>query len=201
MNAPAPAGARHLVLVRHGATDWTAAGRYQGWTDRPLSGDGRAQARLLAGHLAHERLDVVACSDLARAVETAAILAPAHAARATPGLRECNFGALEGLTHDEAVARHGERYARWVDDPAAHAPPGGEALAEFAARVQAAVDALPVGARALVVTHGGPIRLVLARALGVSLAAARAFALDPCRVTRVSLYERGAVVHGVNAPL
>jgi len=63
-----------LLLVRHGETDWNAAGRLQGHTDRPLSDHGREQARRLADELAGEDLEAIYASDLARARETAEIV-------------------------------------------------------------------------------------------------------------------------------
>jgi broad specificity phosphatase PhoE len=83
-----------LWLVRHGATDWSDAGRLNGWTDVPLNERGRLQARSLAERLAGRQFAAVWSSDLMRAIETAqlAVGEPVPDGR----LRELGFGSLEG---------------------------------------------------------------------------------------------------------
>src|SRR5213078_2372373 len=92
-----------LLLVRHGETDWNAAGRLQGHTDRPLSDYGREQARRLADELSSEGVDAIYTSDLARARETAEIVAERLHLPVVldPDLREKNWGTWEGLTSVE----------------------------------------------------------------------------------------------------
>ena len=84
-----------LWLVRHGATDWSDAGRLNGWTDVPLNERGRAQATWLAGQLKGREFVDVWSSDLARAEETARLVLgqPVPDRR----LRELDFGALAAV--------------------------------------------------------------------------------------------------------
>ncbi len=87
-------------IVRHGETEWNVVGRIQGHSDIPLSRKGREQAHTVARRLAAAPLDVVYCSDLSRASETARIILgdrdiPLHA---TAELRERDYGVFEGLT-------------------------------------------------------------------------------------------------------
>ncbi len=147
-----------LVLVRHGETDWNAAGRLQGHTDRPLSDYGREQARRLAEELAGEEFDAIYASDLTRARETAEIVGEAlHLpVIVDPDLREKNWGNWEGLTSTERLE------VELV----------GESTEQHRRRILAALGRIaaqhPYG-RVLVVTHGGSMRRVQTEALGFAM--------------------------------
>ena len=186
-----------VTLVRHGTTAWNDTGRYQGWSDTPLSERGRAEAARLRDRLAGERWDRVVASDLLRARETAEIAVPGAAVATDRRLREMHFGAWEGLTRDECTARDGDLLARWTADPASCAPPEGESVAEFEARVAEARDE-PADGNLLVVTHAGVVHAVLARWLGVTLKQTFALRIGQCGITRAEVYPDGLRVQCVN---
>jgi probable phosphoglycerate mutase len=147
-----------LLLVRHGETDWNAVGRLQGHTDRPLSDYGREQARRLAEELAGEEFAAIYASDLARARETAEIVAERVRLPVVldPGLREKDWGTWEGLTSTE---RAGVELV-------------GESTEEHQRRMLEALGRIalihPRG-RVLVVTHGGSMRRVQTEVLGFAM--------------------------------
>ena len=121
------------LLARHGETDWNLERRVQGHTDRPLNESGRAQALALADRLSTESLDAVYSSDLARARETAAVIAARHGLDVieTSDLREKDFGSWEGMTDTEIMARFPNAHrGEWGD---------GESRDELADRVVAAL--------------------------------------------------------------
>jgi 2,3-bisphosphoglycerate-dependent phosphoglycerate mutase len=147
-----------LLLVRHGETDWNADGRLQGHTDRPLSDYGRRQAAQLADALEGERFDAIYASDLARARETAEIVAERLRLPVVldPDLREKDWGNWEGLTSTERLG------VELV----------GETTAQHQERMLAALEriaALHPQGRVLVVTHGGSMRRVQTVALGFAM--------------------------------
>ncbi len=147
-----------LLLVRHGETDWNAAGRLQGHTDRPLSDYGREQARRLADELASEELDAIYASDLARARETAEIVGSRLDLPVVldPDLREKDWGTWEGLTSTE---RFGVALV-------------GESTEQHQRRMLGALGRIAAShpdGRVLVVTHGGSMRRVQTEALGFAL--------------------------------
>lgn len=179
-------------MVRHASTAWNEQRRYQGWGDPPLSERGRTEAQRLGERLAGVQFDRVLTSDLRRSVETAALALPDADAETDPRLRELGFGAWDGLTYDECLARDGDRFRRWIDDPAAKPPPGGEAYAEFATRVDAATDALPRTGTALCITHGGPIRRIVAHALGLAWDRVVLMEVAATGITRLVLHPDGA---------
>lgn len=98
---------KEIVIVRHGQTLFNLLNRTQGWSDTPLTEQGRQQARDLGMALRASDLwiDILISSDRGRAVETARII------RETAGLdldiieqagwREMSFGSLEGLDNKE----------------------------------------------------------------------------------------------------
>jgi len=162
-------GMRRILLARHGETEWNALGRLQGHTDVPLNEVGRAQARALAESVAGARIAAIVTSDLARARETGEIVAAVLGLGAPviePALRERRFGVFEGLTRDECAARHPEAWQAWQERRLA--PPGGEPLELAVARITEVLTRIAVdeGGPALVVSHGGVMRLWLVDVLG-----------------------------------
>ena len=156
-----------LVLIRHGESIWNASGRWQGQSDVPLSPRGRLQARALAQRLFELQVDHRFSSDLSRAAETASALG--HEAEPDPRFREIDVGEWAGLERREVA----ERFPDQVEGLRTGAPVrigGGESMPAFEARVDSAVDALRErhrGERVLLVTHGGVIRALATRILGV----------------------------------
>lgn len=181
----------HLTLVRHGSTRLSRERRYQGWTDEPLSPEGEDEARLVGERLRAERFDRVVTSDLSRARHTAALAVGEAGLTEDPRLREMDFGAWDALTYDEAAGRDPLRLERWIHAPHRTRPPGGESLGAFRSRVAAAVAALPRQGEVLLVAHGGPLRAILARALGLRWSRVVLFQLSPCGITRVALHPEG----------
>jgi broad specificity phosphatase PhoE len=155
-----------LLLVRHGQSEWNAAGLLQGQTPHvPLTPLGYAQAHTAAVELARLRPGALISSDLVRAVQTAE-----HCARATglpivttPALREQGYGELEGRSSRELWG-----LVDWSDPH--WSAPGGESLAELHARVAAFLKQLGAEPPADViglVTHGDTIRAAQAVVAGL----------------------------------
>jgi probable phosphoglycerate mutase len=143
-----------LWLVRHGATDWSEAGRLNGWTDVPLNERGRSQAKRLADELDVKVFAAVWTSDLSRSEETARLAV--LGAVADSRLREIDFGELEGRIWEECP--QGTRDALLAFE--GFQAPGGETVPELRRRVHEFLRGLGEGDH-LVFTHGGVIRLLL----------------------------------------
>ena len=155
----------HLMLVRHGETEWNAQRRYQGQSDVPLSEFGKWQAELVAVRLAEQKIDAVYASDLKRAWGTAQVIAEKSGLDITsePRLRELKFGILEGLTFDEAQEQYPEMLAAWLDD-FHQTPEGAETIDMFNTRVVSLLDDLKNKhdeQTVLLVAHGGPLSELL----------------------------------------
>ena len=173
---------RTLVLLRHGRTAWNAEGRAQGHTDVPLDAIGRAQAAAVAPVIAALRPSFVWSSDLARAAETAEVVAAACGLPVVrdPRLREYDMGERSGLTIPEFAAAFPSEHARWVADggpgQSADAVPGAESTAAVLARMlpalRAAMAAVEPGETGVVVGHGAALRVALVALLGWDRSAA-----------------------------
>ena len=162
----------HLMLVRHGQTEWNVQRRYQGQSDVPLSAFGRRQAALLAERLASQKIDAVYASDLERSRETAMLIAEKHALNVTPEprLRELKFGVLEGLTFDEAQIQYPGMITAWMED-FNRPPQGGETIDLFQARILSLLDDLKQRHDEqvlLLVGHGGSLSEIVRAVLGLS---------------------------------
>lgn len=143
----------------------------QGQADPPLDALGRAQALALAQRLRSETFHALYSSPLARARETAEIIAAPLGLpiRFDDRLMERDLGAWTGLTGDEARERFPEQAGgEWRR----LGPPGGENQAALMARAAAVfadlVAAHPEHAVA-VVSHGGLLNAYLAHLLGLPL--------------------------------
>jgi broad specificity phosphatase PhoE len=155
-----------LLLVRHGQSEWNAAGRLQGQTAHvPLTELGHAQAAAAADELARLEPGALLSSDLIRAVQTAEHCAAATGLpiTTTPALREQGYGDLEGRPSRELW-----NVVDWTD--ANWSAPGGESLAELHGRVETFLKNLaaepPADVIALV-THGDIIRAAQAVVAGL----------------------------------
>jgi broad specificity phosphatase PhoE len=193
-----------LFLCRHGEPDETVRGRICGALDPGLSPTGVEQANMLAAALRDVPLAAVYSSPQRRALETAGPVAALHdiVPVEEDGLREIDFGVLEGLTHDEAAARHPSVYRMWMDDAASVRFPRGECWADVQTRVAACLAGIlrqHPGGSVAVIAHGGGLRAALAAWL--EMPAAGAFRLDQGygKVTVVDWFGDDAVVRLLNA--
>lgn len=191
---------RRLLLVRHGVTDWNREGRFQGHLDPPLSTDGQQQARLLAERIAgsaDEQPARIVSSPLQRALRTAEAVAaalddPRPAVETDPRLMELGQGEWEGHAHSELEVSDAERYAAWRRASPRRPPPGGESLEAATQRVGAFLDEV-LGQSGLdqwplcLVAHGGSLRIVARRLLGIGLDAAWDVELDNASLSVLDL--------------
>jgi broad specificity phosphatase PhoE len=157
-----------VLLVRHGETDDNRPPiRVQGFRDTPLNDTGRAQARELGSRLSDEHIASLWASDLLRARETAAIVGEQLGLqpRLDSRLREANRGEWEGRLFIDIARQEPERYAAWLRAGGQFRFPGGESLKDQLDRVSAAIEDVRRSGElpALVVCHGGSIRVLLSR--------------------------------------
>ncbi len=176
-----------VFLVRHGVTRANEQGIRLGHMPEPLSIRGRRQALELARRAAALPLVAIWTSPLARARQTAAIIARERAvpSRVSAGLAEMDYGPMEGLYEDAIARRFPEEKRAWSGEPTI-APPGAEPLARVVARVIDAIERIRGAESALVVTHLTPMRIVWAHYGGHALTEAPSFFPGHCVIHRLS---------------
>ena len=179
-----------ILLARHGETDDNREPiRVQGFRDTPLNDTGRRQARELAERMAFESIASLWSSDLSRAQETAEIVGARIGLepRLDPRLREANRGRWEGRHFIDIEREEPDLYAAWRRAGEQFRFPGGESLRDQLERVQAALaDIRETGALpALVVAHGGSIRVMLCDRDPRGLAAFHEFQVPNVAVVRL----------------
>lgn len=163
-----------LLLVRHGESEWNAAGRLQGQADPPLSKLGRRQAAHVAARLVDEGVDAIVSSDLERAVETASALATGVGLEVLrrEDLREVDLGSWTGISRFEVERDNPELWRRWRIE-GIEGWEGGEKYADAMVRVGGAISALAaqhLDRTVVAVSHGGSIRLATCHLLGLPAA-------------------------------
>jgi broad specificity phosphatase PhoE len=175
---------QEVVLVRHGETEWSRAGKHTGRTDIPLTERGRQEAQTVGRELRGRRFALVLTSPLARASETCRLAGLGELAEQRDELMEWDYGAYEGR---ETIDIRKERpsWTLWRDGV-----PEGETIAHVEARVDRVIAELrSVAGDAAVFAHGHLLRVLAARWLGLEPAAGRLFALDPATISILG-YER-----------
>jgi alpha-ribazole phosphatase len=190
-----------LILIRHAEPQEDARGRCYGSLDIGLSTAGREHARRLAERLARVEYEAVYSSPRVRARETADAIGLAHglAPVVDEGLRELDFGELEGRTYDEIAASEPELYRAWMTTPTEIRFPGGESFADLKARSLVALERIRgLHESAIVVTHGGVLRAGVAAWL--SMPDEAIFRLDQryCGVTIVDWLDGEPLVRLLN---
>lgn len=180
-----------ILLVRHGETDWNRQpARCQGWAEVGLNARGREQARAQGRALRGRGLRLVVTSHLLRARETARLILEESGEElrlvADPRLAETHRGDWEARTFDEIKREEPETFRRYREEPQHFRFPGGESLADQQHRVLAALrDVCLGGEPAVLVTHGGSIRLVRCFLDGRGIASFHDMSTDNCGVDEI----------------
>ncbi len=192
-----------LLLVRHGISEYNSARRFAGYSDVEMSAAGYEQAERLRDRLAGEKIDAVYSSDLRRALVTAEILCSGRNVDIVPcsELREVNYGDVEGLTFPE-ISRLYPEVAELITNFSLQLWfPGGESFTEFIERTSKFLDRLEKHApekTILIVSHSGPLRVLLCRLLGIDLVHWRQIRLDNASLSIVETYPQRVIISLLN---
>lgn len=153
-----------IILIRHGATEWSRNGRHTGTTDLPLLPEGEADARKLRDELTKFDIAATFSSPMQRARRTAE-LAGLTDVTIDDDLREWDYGGYEGLSTPQIREQLGDpSWEIFADGVVPGATPG-ETVEDVSARVshvvRRVVPLLQDGNVALV-AHGHTLRIFAA---------------------------------------
>ena len=195
---PEEGGTRDILLCRHGETAWNRERRIMGSLDVPLSEAGRAQCASLARLLAAFDVSRIVTSPLARAAETADILARTLSVPVAldADLEEVRFGHWQGMTYDEIGGD--PLFAGYVENPVECPTPGGETALDVQRRGLAAIERAVAGERTLFVSHGDLIRTVLCHFLAMPVAHYRRLRVDNASLCALADHGRRIEVKFLN---
>ena len=158
-----------ISLIRHGMTEANERRLYCGFTDLPLSEQGRMNLAILKNSVSYPSADVYISSGLSRATETMQILYGQEPDAVIEEFMEMNFGEFEMHSYEEL--KHKLEYQNWINDldntegSFNVACPSGESRSVFQKRVTAGLSKL-LGMRVdsvAVISHGGVIVTVMER--------------------------------------
>lgn len=163
-----------ICLIRHGESQANRRDAFLGHGNLELTEIGRAQAEMAATFLEKQGADAIYSSDLTRAHETAKATAGRLGLPVTtdPQLREIDAGDWDFLTFAELREQFTESFRVWTEDLENAVCDGGESVKELRKRILAAVTRIAEenkGRRVLIFSHGTPIRLMGAYAMGKAL--------------------------------
>jgi broad specificity phosphatase PhoE len=191
-----------LILLRHGQTEWSAAGKHTGRTDIPLTPLGIAGAAALAPMVATRQIAAVFTSPAARATRTAELVG-LDGAKQDTDLWEWDYGGYEGMTTLE-IQQQWPGWNLWRDGiipgDAEHPGETVEQVGDRADRVLARASILLRDADVVLVAHGHVLRVLTARWLGLPAADGRLFSLDTGTVSTLGFEHYDPVIRTWNVP-
>ena len=162
---------KHVVLIRHGESQWNLENRFTGWVDVPLSPKGEQEAREAGEKLRAFQFDHGFTSVLTRAIRTLEIVLdvigqPGLPVEQDQALNERMYGELQGLNKTETAEKYGEAQVKLWRRSYDVRPPGGESLQDTADRVlpyyrERIWPLLAKGETLLVAAHGNSLRALV----------------------------------------
>ena len=191
-----------LILLRHGQTEWSEAGRHTGRTDIPLTVQGEACAVAMVPVLAGRHIAFAFTSPAKRAARTAE-LAGLTDAVSDPDLWEWDYGGYEGMTTAQ-IQEHRPGWSLWRDGvipgDADHPGETAEQVGARVDRVLARVRLLFADGDVVLVGHAHVLRVLTARWLRLDEAGGRLFRLNTGTISTLGTEHGSPVILTWNVP-
>ena len=181
----------NLYFFRHGETEYNKVRKYASWLDISITEEGEKQAGRTAKAVKKVDFKAVYASDLKRTMETAAILFKGRKLEIIQmqWLRELNTGKWTGFSYDQILKKDKDYFDKLYTDPFSLRTPGGESFREFLGRVTKALKIILASHEEgdiAIVSHLGPIRIMISRLIGLSPKKIMAIYQDPGTYSKVA---------------
>ncbi len=196
---PAEGTPTRLLVLRHGEVDHSHHKHLYGQMDVELSPRGEEQSRRTAEYLKSCKIQAVYTSDLVRARYLASQITRSQGIqpRIDARLRERHFGDWQGLPWDEIENQYAVEIRRyWQDRFTTRVPGASENFHDVQHRVRAALSEIissHTGQTVAITAHSGPVRIILAEALGLPLQCIFTFEQSYCCLNIIDHYLSGRV--------
>ena len=179
-----------IILIRHGETDWNREQVFRGRIDVALNEVGLTQARAVQESLKDTEIDGIYSSPLSRAFETARIVGEKRngEVRVEEGFIDIDFGAWQGLSHQEVKEGYTDLYAAWLTQPQVVTFPDGESLKEVSRRSMEGLEEViknNPGKTLALVSHRVVLKVLLCTILGLELSHFWYLRQDTCAINRL----------------
>lgn len=188
--------ASHIVLVRHGETEWSKSGRHTGRTDIGLTDRGRGEAGLVAPTLQGWKFAHVFSSPLSRAYDTATTAGLGDDIVIDDTLLEWDYGVFEGRTNADITAEY-PGWSKW----SAESIEGGETAGDVGRRADTAIERLEAASddgAVAVFAHGHFLAILIARWLGMDAAEGKRFIIQTATASQLSTKRGDRVLKTLN---
>jgi broad specificity phosphatase PhoE len=184
---------QEIWLMRHGETEWSAAGAHTSRTDLPLLPSGVKQAQELAAKLKERKFALVLVSPMQRARETCRIAGYGDVAQVTDDLKEWDYGMYEGRSTAD-IRKDNPAWSLWRDGV-----PQGELVEHVGARAQRVINRCSeVGGDVALFAHGHVLRILTAVWLGLPPNNGQLFMLNTGTISVLGFEHDYRVIKGWN---
>ena len=185
----------HIILVRHGETDWNTQQVFRGRVDVALNKVGLAQAEAVGVSLQDRAIDAIYSSPLSRALDTAHMLAEGRniEVELEKGFTDIDFGKWQGLSHQKVKEEYNDLYDTWLTQPHLVTFPDGESLKHVRRRSMEALEKVTKnnpGKTLALVSHRVVLKVLMGAMLGLELSHFWYIRQDTCAINRFE-YKNG----------
>ncbi len=154
-----------IYITRHGETKWNKERKLQGWGNSDLTEDGIRNAKKLGTRLKIINFDLILCSPLGRAIDTAKYITGDQSDRIVicQDLKEMGFGVWEGMEYEAIKELYPEQWFNFWNQPDKYQPENGETFEEFLRRIRNVLHDIFKNTSAeniLIVTHAAVIKAI-----------------------------------------